>query len=137
MGGAKSLTFTIESLGTDKGVLKSIAGKQTDACLFSKCSGTSISCVTCGAGCCCRRGPTIGPVSQSSHSADLPHSPFDTKSCCFLGKTCPRRKTCWHTKTKGEKKKNIVKNKTKKKMINAGITTKWWVFVDWLTVLWR
>lgn len=32
--GPKRWTFTIESLGTDKGVLKSIAGKQTDACLF-------------------------------------------------------------------------------------------------------
>lgn len=32
--GPKRWTFTVESLGTDKGVLKSIAGKQTDACLF-------------------------------------------------------------------------------------------------------
>lgn len=51
-------------------------------------------CVKCGADCCCHEIPTIEPASRSSRSAGPPHSPFDTKSCCFLGKTCPRRKTC-------------------------------------------
>lgn len=119
--GAKSWTFTIESSGTDKGVLKSIAGKQTDACLKipSAAEHPCRVCETRGADCCCHQGvvvvvlcfffpsssssssfsaPTIEPASQSCRSAGPPHSPSDTKSCCFSGKTCLPRKTCWQSR---------------------------------------